>query len=74
MGDSKKLIIETMCELFEYNEKKCQKFDIDSYELVELLIEFEKKCDIVFAYGEWEDVNSLESMAELLDKKLNNPL
>ena len=44
--------------------------DLDSFMMVDLLVQLEQRFDIVFEVGEWEDLSSLDDLAALVNKKI----
>lgn len=62
-----------MQELFGYSQLKCQKFNLDAYSLVELLLELEQNFDILFVSGEWEDITTLDELTNLVATKTKQP-
>ena len=44
--------------------------DLDTYAVVDLLMSIERKYDIAFDVDEWEQLNSLDDLVNLLNSKL----
>ena len=42
---------------------------LDSYTMVELLMQLEQHFDVVFEPGEWEEITSLDELAGLIENK-----